>query len=207
MALLQGFSHHVGYLDRPRQERLIAAIGAIVAEAPFYVPAMPASGKPLSVRMTNCGSLGWMTDKAGGYRYQSTHPVTGRPWPLIPEDLLALWEALSGYAAPPEACLVNYYSGTSRLGSHRDADEADTVAPVVSVSLGDDATFHVGGLQRSDPKQRMRLSSGDVVVLGGTSRHAYHGIDRIFAGTSDLLAGGGRINLTLRRVTLPAARE
>jgi alkylated DNA repair protein (DNA oxidative demethylase) len=205
MAILQGFSYHAAHLGRARQERLVRAIHAIVAEAPFYVPLMPGSGKPLSVRMTNCGRLGWMTDKAGGYRYQATHPETCRPWPPIPEDLLVLWQELSCYPAPPEACLINCYSGASRLGSHRDADEAATAAPVVSVSLGDDATFHIGGLKRSDPKQRIRLSSGDVVVLGGASRLAYHGVDRIFAGTSDLLPEGGRINLTLRRVTLPAA--
>lgn len=205
MAILQGFSYYAAYLDRPRQQRLVAAIEAIVAKAPFYVPAMPVSGKPLSVRMTNCGPLGWITDKAGGYRYQATHPATGRAWPPIPDDLMALWRELAAYPAPPEACLVNYYSDASRLGSHRDADEADTAAPVVSVSLGDDATFHIGGLRRSDPKERIRLRSGDVVVLGGASRLAYHGIDRIFAGTSDLLPEGGRINLTLRRVTLPAA--
>ncbi len=204
MAILQGFNYHASYLSRARQERLVAAVWAIVAEAPFYVPAMPSSGKPLSVRMTNCGPLGWLTDRFGGYRYQATHPATGRPWPPIPDDLLALWTEVADYQAPPEACLINYYTDQSRLGSHRDADEADTVAPVVSVSLGDAAAFHIGGLKRSDPKQRMRLGSGDVVVLGGASRHAYHGVDRVFAGTSDLLPEGGRINLTLRRVTVPA---
>lgn len=204
MAIPQGFSYHASYLDRALQERLVAAIRAVVAEAPFYVPTMPASGKPLRVRMTNCGPLGWLTDKAGGYRYQPTHPVTGRPWPPIPEALLALWRDLADYPAPPEACLVNFYSGTSRLGSHRDADEDDTAAPVVSVSLGDDAIFHIGGLRRADPKHRIRLQSGDVVVLGGAARLAYHGIDRVFAGTSFLLPKEGRINLTLRRVTLPA---
>jgi alkylated DNA repair protein (DNA oxidative demethylase) len=199
MAILQGFNHHAAHLGRARQERLVAAIGAVVAEAPFYIPAMPGSGKPLSVRMTNCGPLGWMTG------YQAMHPTTCRPWPPIPDDLIALWRELADYPAPPEACLVNYYSGLSRLGSHRDADEAATAAPVLSVSLGDDATFHIGGLRRSEPKERIRLRSGDVVVLGGVSRLAYHGIDRVFAGTSDLIPEGGRINLTLRRVTLPAA--
>lgn len=203
MAIPQGFSYHAGYLDRARQTRLLAAVRAIVADAPFYVPAMPGSGKALSVRMSNCGPLGWLTDKAGGYRYQATHPDTGRPWPPIPHDLAVLWRDVGGYAAAPEACLINYYSATARLGSHRDADEADTAAPVVSVSLGDEAVFHVGGLRRSDPKQRITLKSGDVVVLGGAARLAYHGIDRILPGTSDLLPEGGRINLTLRRVTVP----
>jgi len=203
MAIPQGFNHHPGYLDRRRQELLLQVVQQVVADSPFYVPAMPRSGKPLSVRMTNCGPLGWMTDKAGGYRYQSTHPVTGRPWPPIPDEILALWHELAAYPALPEACLVNQYTGSSRLGSHKDADEADTSAPVVSVSLGDDAVFHIGGLERTDPKHRLTLQSGDVVVLAGTSRLAFHGVDRIRAATSDLVAGGGRINLTLRRVTQP----
>ena len=203
MAIPQGFSHHVGYLSPERQRDLLADVRAIVAAAPFYTPEMPRSGKPLSVRMTNCGPLGWLTDKAGGYRYQSTHPLTGRPWPSIPEDLLRLWNDLADYAAPPEACLVNYYAPDSRLGSHVDADEADREAPVVSISLGDDAVFHIGSLRRSDPKERIVLRSGDVVVLGGAARMAYHGIDRIRPGTSTLLPEGGRLNLTLRRVTVP----
>ena len=162
---------------------------------------MPRTGKPFSVRMTNCGPLGWVSDKAGGYRYQATHPATGCAWPPLPERLLRLWEDVAGFTRPPEACLINYYAGSAKMGSHRDEDEEDRAAPVVSISLGDDATFHVGGLKRNDPKQRMLLRSGDVVVLGGASRLAYHGIDRIHAGTSSLLAEGGRFNLTLRRVT------
>lgn len=161
---------------------------------------MPNSGKPMSVRMTNCGPLGWVTDQAGGYRYQATHPLTGAPWPPIPEQLVRLWEGLAACPAPPQACLINHYGPDSKLGSHVDADEAATEAPVISVSLGDDAVFHVGGLKRADPKMRMTLRSGDVVILGGAARLAYHGIDRILPGTSDLLPEGGRMVLTLRRV-------
>lgn len=201
MAIPQGFSYYAGHLDETRQRRLLAAVQVVVAEAPFYVPVMPVSGKPLSVQMTNCGPLGWITDKAGGYRYQATHPVTGRPWPPIPDDLLTLWSAVAAWPHQPEACLVNWYSGKSRLGSHRDADEQEVSAPVVSVSLGDDAVFHVGGLRRSDPKDRLTLKSGDVVVLGGDARLAYHGIDRILPGTSPFPGLDGRINLTMRRVT------
>lgn len=179
---------------------MLADLRLVMAAAPLYSPAMPRTGKLLSVLMTNCGSLGWLTDKVGGYRYQDFHPVTGRPWPPIPAALLKLWDELADFDAPPEACLVNYYAGTARLGSHRDADEEEMAAPVVSVSLGDDAVFHVGGLRRTDPKARLTLRSGDVVVLGAEARLAYHGIDRILPGTSDLLPEGGRINLTLRRV-------
>lgn len=167
---------------------------------------MPRTGKPFSVRMSNCGALGWVSDAALGYRYQATHPETCRPWPPMPRLLLDLWTEVSGFAHPPEACLINLYVAGTRMGSHQDADEADFSAPVISISLGEEATFHVGGLKRTDAKTRMRLGSGDVFVLGGPSRLAFHGIDRIFAGTSRLLADAGlaesgRINLTLRRVS------
>jgi alkylated DNA repair protein (DNA oxidative demethylase) len=166
---------------------------------------MPRSGNPMSVRMTNCGRLGWVTDKQRGYRYQETHPVTGRPWLPIPRILLDLWAEVARYPAPPEACLVNYYVGAAKMGLHQDKDEEDFAAPVVSVSLGDTGIFRVGGRARKEPTRMVELMSGDVVVLGGEDRLAYHGIDRILPGTSDLLAEGGRFNLTLRRVTTPRA--
>ena len=196
-----GFLHLSGYLGRARQDDLLGHLRSVLAEAPLYVPTMPRTGKPFSVHMTNCGPLGWVSDKAAGYRYQAEHPLTGRPWPAMPELLLELWREVANYPAPPEACLVNYYGGSAKMGSHRDADEADIRAPVLSVSLGDDATFHIGGLQRACPRRRLLLRSGDVVVLAGAARMAYHGVDRIHPGTSDLLPEGGRLNLTLRRVT------
>ena len=201
----RGFRLLKGALDGAAQERLRSAIEAVVRAAPFFTPRMPRTGTPCSVRMTNCGPLGWVTDQEGGYRYQARHPETGRPWPPMPRQLLELWEEISAFGAPPEACLVNYYGPGARLGSHRDADEDEARAPVVSVSLGDDAVFHIGGLERRDPKQRLILQSGDVVVLGGAARLAYHGVDRILPGTSDLLPEGGRLNLTLRRVAPWAA--
>jgi DNA oxidative demethylase len=201
MSQLDGFRHLSSYLSANDQRALLADVRAVIAAAPLYLPTMPRTGHPLSVHMTNCGPLGWVSDRDGGYRYQATHPGSGRPWPAIPEALLVLWRDLAGYPAEPEACLVNYYAAGARMGSHRDADEEDTAAPVVSVSLGDDAVFHLGGLRRGDPKQRVVLESGDVVVLGGQARMAYHGVDRIAPGTSSLLAEGGRFNLTLRRVT------
>jgi len=153
------------------------------------------------VRMTNCGPLGWVTDKDRGYRYQPVHPETGNPWPPMPAQLLRLWDDVTGHEAAPEACLVNYYSAEAKMGLHQDRDEKDFDAPIVSVSLGDDCLFRVGGTKRADPTVSMRLASGDVVVLSGPSRLAFHGVDRIYPGTSMLLAHGGRINLTLRRVT------
>ena len=174
-----------------------------VALAPFYRATMPKSGNPLSVEMTNFGPLGWVSDKDRGYRYEACHPITREPWPEIPERLLALWRDTTGYRAPPEACLVNLYRGDARMGVHRDQDEEATDAPVLSVSLGDEALFRIGSGARKDPTRAIALRSGDVVMFGGPARMAFHGIDRIRLGSSTLIPGGGRINLTLRRVTKP----
>ena len=198
--LAPGLRYLPDHFDRVAQEALVAAIRQVVAEAPLFVPRMPKTGKPMSVRMTNCGSLGWVTDKERGYRYQPTHPETGRPWPAIPEALLALWADVSGFDKPPEACLVNFYDPDARMGLHQDRDENEFAAPVVSVSLGDQCLFRVGGVLRTDPTRSFRLSSGDVFVFGGESRLIFHGVDRIYPDTSTLLKNTGRINLTLRRV-------
>jgi alkylated DNA repair protein (DNA oxidative demethylase) len=198
--LANGIRHLPDYLDRPAQEHLVELIRGVVAEAPLYTPEMPGTGKPMSVRMTNCGPLGWVTDKEQGYRYQPFHPATKKPWPAMPPELLDLWEKLSGYPKPPEACLINFYSDDAKMGLHQDKDENELAAPVLSVSLGNSCLFRVGGLSRKDPTGSFRLASGDVVVLGGEGRLAFHGVDRIYPGTSTLLKNGGRINLTLRRV-------
>ena len=195
--------HYPQRLDRGAQAALLGAIRQILAKAPLYTPRMPRSGSPMSVRMTNAGPLGWVTDKERGYRYQATHPKTGEPWPAIPPMLHALWKELSGYLQPPEACLINYYGGAAKMGLHQDKDEEDFSAPVLSVSLGDTGIFRAGGTSRKDNTQKFELKSGDVFVLGGKDRLAYHGIDRVLPGSSDLLSEGGRFNLTLRRVTKP----
>lgn len=200
-----GFRHLPAYLDVPAQRALVEDIRDVVQAAPLFTPEMPRTGKPMSVRMTNCGALGWVTDRERGYRYQPTHPVTGRAWPPIPHRLLTIWRDVSGADIDPEACLVNFYHDTARMGLHQDRDEQDLSAPVVSVSLGDTCLFRIGGMARNDPTQSFRLNSGDVVVLGGKSRPAFHGVDRIYPGTSPLLKSGGRINLTLRRVTSPGS--
>jgi len=197
-----GFRLISGYLDPPAQDALAAAVAAVLEHAPLYTPRMPGSGKPFSVRMSNCGALGWVSDEAG-YRYQPTHPETGRPWPAIPRILLEAWQDLADYPHPPEACLVNFYGPATRMGLHQDRDERDFSAPVLSLSLGDTCLFRVGGLRRSDPTRSIRLQSGDALVLGGEARLAFHGVDRILAGTSTVLPQRGRINLTMRRVTLP----
>jgi alkylated DNA repair protein (DNA oxidative demethylase) len=198
--LPNGVRYIPDYLDRARQEALVETIRAVVAEAPLFVPVMPGTGKPMSVRMTNCGPLGWVTDRERGYRYQPTHPVTGKPWPAIPAELLQLWTDIAGYEKPPEACLVNFYSDDARMGLHQDKDEKELGAPVLSISLGNSCLFRVGGNSRSDRTLSFKLSSGDIVVLGGEGRLCFHGVDRIYPSTSTLLKNGGRINLTLRRV-------
>jgi alkylated DNA repair protein (DNA oxidative demethylase) len=192
-----------GRLDRAAQAALVDELRAIVRAAPLFTPEMPRTGKPFSVRMTNCGPLGWVSDRAG-YRYQPTHPVTGEPWPAMPPRLLDLWDEMTGYPHPPEACLINVYDAAAKMGLHQDRDEADFDAPLLSVSLCDSCRFRLGGVERSDPTRSFVLASGDVLMLGGPSRLAFHGVDRILPGTSTLLAGGGRINLTLRRVTRAA---
>ena len=186
-------------LDRAAQLSLIADVLARAEQAPFYRPRMPVSGKPFSVEETNFGPLGWISDEKG-YRYAPTHPLTGAPWPSIPDVLLALWSEATGYPAPPECCLVNLYRGGARMGLHQDRDEPALDAPVMSVSLGDEALFRIGGISRRDPTRSLKLRSGDLLTFGGPARLAYHGIDRVRPGTSRLIPGGGRFSLTLRRV-------
>jgi alkylated DNA repair protein (DNA oxidative demethylase) len=189
-------------LDIEAQRNLVAEVRLLLDRAPLYSPAMPRSGSPYSVRMSNCGPVGWLSDRTG-YRYSPTHPVTGEPWPAIPPMVLDLWQAVSGVTYRPEACLINYYGPTARLGLHRDQDEQAEEAPILSISLGDTALFRLGGPERRSPTRSVKLASGDAIVLEGPSRHWYHGVDRILPGTSRLLPEGGRFNLTLRRVTLP----
>lgn len=200
LVLPKGVRHIPGHLDRDEQQSLLEEIRSVVRQAPLYRPEMPRSGKPFSVRMTNCGDLGWVADRSG-YRYQDRHPVTGAPWPPIPARLMILWEELTGHPVPPQACLVNFYDPSACMGLHQDRDESDFSAPVLSISLGDACLFRIGGTERGQPTRSFRLESGDVVILGGESRLAFHGVDRIYPTTSTLLKDGGRISLTLRRVT------
>jgi len=191
-----------GFLNVDQQRALLAEIRSVVAQAPLFAPVMPRSGSPYSVRMTNCGPLGWLSDR-NGYRYTPTHPLTGLPWPELPAPVVDLWRRATGAAYLPEACLINYYGAEARLGLHRDQDEQAREAPILSISLGDIALFRLGGPERKSPTRSVRLSSGDLVVLDGPSRHWFHGVDRILPRTSTLLPEGGRFNLTVRRVTEP----
>ena len=203
-----GFHYLPACLDVARQKELVHDVGGILEKAPLFEQRMPKTGAPLSVRMSNAGQFGWVTDRDAGYRYQPHHPETGRPWPEIPASLLALWHELTGEIAPPNLCLVNYYNRSAKLGLHQDRGEGSLDAPVVSISLGDDAVFVVGGFIRKDATKQLPLHSGDVVWFGGPSRLIFHGVQGISVGSSTLLReiglADGRINLTLRRIQLPA---
>jgi alkylated DNA repair protein (DNA oxidative demethylase) len=149
--------------------------------------------------MTAAGMYGWYSDKKG-YRYVPNHP-SGQPWPAIPEEVLDIWRNVTGLERKPECCLVNLYREAAKMGMHQDRDEAEFGEPVVSVSLGDDGLFRIGNTTRGGKTESIWLKSGDVVVMGGDARLTYHGIDKTRAGSSTLLSGGGRINLTMRVVT------
>lgn len=192
-----GFTLHDRFLDETAQRALLAEVRAVAEAAPPIRPMTP-WGKPMSVAMTSAGRVGWITDRKG-YRYEPRHP-SGAPWPPVPPTALEVWRAVSGWDGAPDCMLVNFYREGAKMGMHRDADENEWAAPVVSVSLGDPARFRMGGLARKDPTEAVELNSGDVLVMGGPARLAYHGVDRIRFGVSPLLAEGGRINLTMRVV-------
>lgn len=193
----QGADLYPGLLSESAQTEMLAAVRAVMAEAP-PIRFETRWGRRLSVAMTSAGRVGWISDRAG-YRYAPTRP-DGRPWPPIPDSVLDVWRRVVGDARLPDCCLVNHYAAGARMGLHQDRDEGDVSWPVLSISLGDEALFRIGGVDRPAPSRSVWLRSGDVVVLGGAARLAYHGIDRIRFGSSRLLAEGGRINLTLRVV-------
>ncbi|HEX9447063.1 MAG TPA: DNA oxidative demethylase AlkB [Dongiaceae bacterium] len=184
----------------PSASGLIETIERVAAEAPFRQMTTP-GGYLMSVAMTSCGTWGWITDRAS-YRYASEDPASGRPWPAMPGlflDLATAAAAVAGYANfAPDSCLINRYEIGSKLSLHQDRDEADRSAPIVSVSLGLPASFQFGGLKRSDPLRRCRLEHGDVVIWGGATRLAHHGIGPLKAGLHPL-TGAYRYNLTFRK--------
>ena len=198
---IYGFDYFPNYYSRLEQEDLLNDIRHIVKEAPLITPIMPKTGKEMSVRQTNCGELGWVTDKEQGYRYQKNHPITGKAWPNIPPSLQNLWQKLSGFPQPAEACLINFYAPQARMGMHQDKDEMELNAPVISISLGDSCLFRIGTTEKQGKTHSIRLNSGDVIMFGGKARLAYHGVDRIYPNTSTLLKVPGRVNLTLRRIS------
>ncbi|WP_415922380.1 alpha-ketoglutarate-dependent dioxygenase AlkB family protein [Tateyamaria sp. SN6-1] len=194
---VRGFDIYKGHLDAAAQAGFVDDIRGVVAAAPLFSPDTP-YGKPMSVRMTSAGSVGWYSDRSG-YRYAETHP-SGSPWPPIPDGVLSLWHELTGLDRAPDCCLINFYGEGARMGMHQDRDEADFRWPVLSVSLGDAGLFRIGNTERGGKTESVWLESGDVVVMGGDARLTYHGVDRIRFRSSSLLPKGGRINLTCRVV-------
>lgn len=192
-----GISVFKEFLPSNDQLRLVEELRAVAAQAPVFSPKTK-SGKPMSVRLTAAGDFGWFSDQRG-YRYVQHHP-SGVNWPAIPDTIMAIWRAVAGAAPDPECCLINFYGEGARMGLHQDRDEANFEWPVVSISLGDDALFRVGGTERGGKTESIWLQSGDVAVMGGPARLNYHGIDRIKFGSSSLLKEGGRLNITLRVV-------
>lgn len=192
-----GISVFKEFLPPSDQLHLVKELRAVAAQAPVFSPKTK-SGKPMSVRLTAAGDFGWFSDQRG-YRYVEQHP-SGVNWPEIPDAIMAIWRAVVGAVPDPECCLVNFYGDGARMGLHQDRDEANFDWPVVSISLGDDALFRVGGTERGGKTESIWLQSGDVAVMGGAARLNYHGIDRIKFGSSSLLKEGGRLNVTLRVV-------
>lgn len=185
----------------PQAAALVQEISAIAEVAPFRNLVTP-GGYTMSVAMTNCGRVGWVSDRAG-YRYDAVDPGSGSSWPEMPaafRDLAARAAERAGFAGyRPDACLINRYVPGAKLGLHQDRDEKDPWAPIVSVSLGLPATFLWGGKRRADPIRRLRLESGDVAVWGGPARFVYHGVAPLKAGEHPL-TGAVRLNLTFRKV-------
>jgi alkylated DNA repair protein (DNA oxidative demethylase) len=193
LTLLRGYA-------LPHEQRLLRAIESVAGAAPFRHMLTP-GGQRMSAAMTNCGEVGWVSDR-GGYRYEPRDPQTGRPWPPLPASIAQLARqaaAEAGFAAfRPEVCLINRYAPGARMSLHQDRDEQDLTAPIVSISLGLEATFLFGGLKRSDRPHRLSLSHGDVLVWGGSQRLAYHGVAPVAEGCHPSL-GRFRLNLTVRR--------
>ena len=194
---IRGFRLYSAPIGPEAQTAMVAALRRVVAAAPLYQPVTP-GGRQMSVRMTAAGRLGWITDRKG-YRYAPLHS-SGVAWPAIPEGVMAVWRAVAGVERGPDCCLVNFYGEGARMGLHQDRDEGDFSYPVVSISLGDEALFRMGGVDKAEGTESVWLKSGDVVVMGGAARLAWHGVDRVRHGSSTLLPQAGRINLTLRVV-------
>lgn len=196
-ANIRGFEYFHGFLDPKKQAEILADLRVIVGQAPLFSPLTP-SGRKMSVRLSAAGKYGWFSDRKG-YRYVTHHP-NGQPWPPIPNTILEVWEALAPDVPAPECCLINFYGEDTKMGMHQDKDEANFDWPVISISLGDEALFRMGNIERGGKTESIWLQSGDVMVMGGDARLCHHGIDRIKFGSSNLLSQKGRINLTLRVV-------
>ncbi len=198
-----GFFHFKSKISLKQQQEILEAVRTVVREAPLFVPTMPQRGTLFGYRMTNCGQLGWVSNRSG-YRYQVYHPATGEPFPTMPELIRELAITLADEAGwsgfRPETCLINFYQKGESLGLHQDNSEQNLKAPIISISLGDAGIFLLGGEQRIDPTKKYILQSGDCLVMSGKSRLYFHGFAGIVPNTNNLLKNGGRINLTIRQV-------
>lgn len=184
-----------GFLDRMAQDAMVADLRRVGSTAPFRHYMTP-GGRKMTVKMSGAGEVAWMSGRSG-YGYASYQP-DGASWPDIPECILNVWKAVTDVKRLPDSCLINFYGDGAKMALHQDRDETETQWPVVSISLGDDALFRLGGLSRSDRTKSIWLTSGDVAVLSGRSRLAFHGIERTKFASSTLLPSGGRLNVTLR---------
>ncbi len=196
MKIKQGVYYFPEALSKNETDLIRQEVKKIAAQAPFFTPKMPKTGKEFSVKMTNAGALGWVSDQEGGYRYQDFHPKTKKPWPQIPEIILTKWQKYAKMELEPDCCLINHYDLDAKMGLHTDNDEKDFSFPVLSFSLGASALFRIGGLARNDKTSSLRLNDGDIIMFGGQSRLIYHGIDRVYKNSGF----DHRLNLTLRKV-------
>ena len=200
-ALPEGLSLFSGVVDLPGQRRLFVALEEVLKAAP-PIQNRTKGGGQTSAAMTNCGDVGWWSD-AKGYRYTAASPATGLPWPPIPKAFSELIQVVTAKSQwpdfRPDACLINWYGAGAKMGLHQDRDEADFFQPIVTVCLGDSADFMVGGFARSDKATALKVHSGDVLIMGGASRMRFHGIRKIYPGTSPLAEIVGRYSLTFRK--------
>lgn len=201
---IKGFHHLPGFVRSDDVTFILETVRAICTAAPLRTPTMP-DGRPLHLQVTNAGQWGWWADR-GGYRYVDKHPTTGALWPPIPSALLGLHkralEETGHQPFTPDNMLINYYKNDGSLGLHVDKTEDDHEAPIVGISIGADALFHLGGFDRRDKVDAFTLSSGDAVVQGGISRRCFHGIVKILPTLTSPVRDGGRVNITFRKVRL-----
>lgn len=200
---MRGFIHLKKFIDREEQLQVIDCVRLIAANAPFRTPRM-VNGSPMNIKVTSCGAVGWWSSELRGYRYEKVHPSKGTPWPLVPAMLEDICKRALARVGLPEfridTCLINHYNADGSLGLHSDTTEYDQVTPIVSLSLGADAVFLLGGLERSDPQKKHLLQSGDVVIQSEDSRNFYHGIAELLPTIDNPMKDGGRLNLTFRKV-------
>lgn len=200
-ALPEGFILRPRFLDQAGQRRVLEALAGVLKAAP-PVRTRTKGGGQTSAAMTNCGAVGWWSD-AKGYRYVAANPATGGSWPPIPVEFLYIIENVRKNSPwpgfTPDACLINFYEPGAKMGLHQDRDEADFSQPIITVCLGDSADFLIGGFARTDKAFAVKVNSGDVILMGGASRMRFHGIRKIYPGTSPLAAVTGRYSLTFRK--------